>query len=263
MLAVRAAFGDASTACKPSPIGIWLQRLILAGLQRAGAVVFVSEATRQDYVRFMANLACQRQVVIPNALNAPFSADPQVFPLTPTEAHQLPATPYLLMVGSALPRKNRSLALQLLERLGGESPYSVVFAGAPLPEAEQAFRDNHPLGHRLISIERPSHSLLNHLYCQAHALLFPSFSEGFGWPLVEAQTCHCPVIASATTSIPEVAGDGALYAEPTDVDAFLSHVHTLENSAERDRMIALGCANARRYDQAGVAEAYRRLAFQG
>ena len=111
------------------------------------------------------------------------------------------------MVGSSHPRKNRTLALQLLEHLGPSSPYMVVFAGAPLTVAHQTFRACHPLGDRLISIEEPSHALLNRLYCHAHALLFPSFSEGFGWPLVEAQTCHCPVIASPTTSIPEVAGD--------------------------------------------------------
>ena len=138
----------------------------------------------------------------------------------------------------------------------------MVFAGAPFTSSEQAFHNNHPLGSRLLSIPRPTHALLNRLYCQAHALLFPSFSEGFGWPLVEAQTCCCPVIASTTTSIPEVAGDGALYAEPTDVASFASHVRALEDPTERARLIALGLNNTRRYDADVVAEAYRRFAFQ-
>lgn len=261
LLAVRAAFGDASTACSASPIGVWLQRLILAGLRRAGAVVFVSEATRLDYQRLIGSPADQRQQVIPNPLNAPFRPDPQAFPLTPAEETQIPAGPYLLMVGSALLRKNRSLALRVLEQLGPASPYSVVFAGAPLAQAELDFRHNHPLGARLIPIERPSHALLNRLYCQAHALLFPSFAEGFGWPLLEAQCCHCPVIASHTTSIPEVAGAGALYADPTNVNAFVAHVRTLEHPAERARLVALGSANTRRFNPDAVAAAYRRLAL--
>ena len=262
MLAVRAAFGDSTTHCKPSPIGIWLQRLILAGLKRAGAVVFVSKATMKDYQRLIGIPDGQRQVVIPNALNAPFCHDPEAFPLTPADASQVPKIPYLMMVGSALPRKNRSLAIKLLEFLGTTSPYSVVFAGASLTEAEQSFRSNHPFGDRIISIERPSHALLNRLYCEAHALLFPSFSEGFGWPLVEAQTCHCPVIASPTTSIPEVAGEGALYAEPTDVAGFASHVRTLEHPAVRACLIERGIANTRRYTAEVVGEAYRRFAFE-
>jgi glycosyltransferase involved in cell wall biosynthesis len=262
LLAMRGAMGDASAACDASPIGIWLQRLIMAGLRRAGAVVFDSRATYEDFQRLIGKPVLQRHAVIPIPLNAPFSSDPHAFSLKTVEEVQIPAAPYLLMVGSALPRKNRALALRLLEWLGAASPYTVAFAGAPLSEAEQAFRGSHPFGHRLISIERPSHALLNRLYCQAHALLFPSFAEGFGWPLLEAQTCHCPVIASTSTSIPEVAGEGALYAEPTDVAGFADHVHALNDPLVRNRLIQRGLANTRRYAPEVVGEAYRRFAFQ-
>jgi glycosyltransferase involved in cell wall biosynthesis len=262
LLAVRGALRDPAAACDASPIGIWLQRLIMAGLRRADAVAFDSGATYADFQRLIGAPPQQRHAVIPIPLNAPFSPDPTAFSLTPTEEAQIPEQPFLLMVGSALPRKNRGLALQLLADLGPSCSYRVVFAGAPLTQAEQVFRATHPLGSRLVSIPHPSHGLLNKLYCQAHALLFPSFAEGFGWPLVEAQTCHCPVIASPTTSIPEVAGDGALYADPTDVAAFADHVRALEDPAERARLIGLGEANTRRFDPEVVGETYRRFAFQ-
>jgi glycosyltransferase involved in cell wall biosynthesis len=262
LLAVRGALGDPAAGCKPSPIGIWLQRLIMAGLRRADAVAFDSYATYADFRRLIAFNQQQHQAVIPIPLNAPFSPDPAAFTLSSTEEAMIPHEPFLLMVGSALPRKNRGLALQLLEFLGDGSPYLVVFAGAPFTENEHHFRASSPVGKRLVSIPHPSHGFLNHLYCQAHALLFPSFSEGFGWPLVEAQTCRCPVIASATTSIPEVAGDGALYAHPTDVVVFATHVRALEDPLERARMIALGIANTRRYDLELVGTAYRKFAFQ-
>jgi glycosyltransferase involved in cell wall biosynthesis len=262
LLAVRAAFGDATTACTPSPIGIWLQRLILAGLRRAGAVMFISEATRKDYELLLGKPLQQRHAVVPLPLNAPFCPDPQAFSLTPSELALIPDRPYLLMVGSALPRKNRAMALLILQHLGATSIYHLVFAGAPLTPLEQKFRVQQPLGERLITIERPSHALLNRLYCEAHALLFPSFSEGFGWPLLEAQICHCPVIASNTTSIPEVAGAGALYADPTDVLAFVAHVRALEQPADRARLISFGSLNTRRYNQDSIAEACLRFAFQ-
>jgi glycosyltransferase involved in cell wall biosynthesis len=261
LLAVRAAMGDASASCDSSPFGIWLQWLIMAGLRRASAVVFDSQATFQDFQRIIGTPPRQRHAVIPIPLNAPFSPDYQAFPLSAAEKNQLPQQPYLLMVGSALPRKNRAMAQQLLELLGTNSPYHIVLAGAAFTPTEQAFHHNHPLGSRLLSIPRPSHALLNRLYCQAHALLFPSFAEGFGWPLVEAQTCCCPVIATPTTSIPEVAGDGALYADPTDVARFAEHVRTLEEPTERARLIKLGLMNTRRYNKEVVAEAYRRFAF--
>ena len=262
LLAMRAAFGDSATAVNTSPIGIWLQRLIKTGLQRSAAVVCDSQATFQDFQLIIGSRPYQRQSVIPIPLNAPFCSNHKAFPLLPADEYQIPDIPYLLMVGSSHPRKNRALALQLLEFFGTDGNYSVVFAGAPFTPAEQTFHNNHQLGSRLLSIPRPTHALLNRLYCQAHALLFPSFSEGFGWPLVEAQTCCCPVIASLTTSIPEVAGDGALYAEPTDVASFAEHVLTLEDPTERARLIQLGNMNTLRYDKEIVGEAYRRFAFQ-
>ena len=262
LLAVRGALGDPKAACVSSPIGIWLQRLIMAGLRRADAVAFDSHATFADYQRLISFPPGQHHSVIPIPLNAPFSSVPGSFRLTPEEETQIPERPFLLMVGSALPRKNRSLALKLMQLLGATSPYLVVFAGAPLTDAEQAFRSSNPLGDRLVSIPCPSHALLNWLYCHAHALLFPSFAEGFGWPLVEAQTCRCPVIASHTTSIPEVAGDGALYADPNDVATFASHVRTLEDLQQRSLLIRLGLDNIRRYDPEVVGEEYRRFLFQ-
>ncbi len=263
LLAVRGAMGDSAASCQSSPIGILLQRLIMAGLSRADAVVFDSHATFNDY-RLLTGISgvSKKYAIIPIPLNAHFSPDPQAFCLSSAERAQVPPQPYLLMVGSALPRKNRALGITLLIALGANSPYRLVFAGDPLTSAEQIFQDSHTLGLYLYSINRPSHALLNHLYCQAHALLFPSFSEGFGWPLVEAQTCCCPVIASTTTSIPEVAGEGALYADPTDVATFATHVLALQSQKERGRLIQLGLQNTRRFDVELVGDAYRSFAFQ-
>ena len=166
------------------------------------------------------------------------------------------------MVGSAQPRKNRLLALRLLLELGSDSPYLVVFAGAPLSPADQAFIAKHQLTSRVKATCRPRHALLNHLYGNAHALLFPSVAEGFGWPLLEAQACGCPVIASTTTSIPEVAGDAALYAEPHDVTTFASHVRALEDPVLRSRLIGLGKRNLQRFDPDEIRLAYTTFAWQ-
>jgi glycosyltransferase involved in cell wall biosynthesis len=262
LLAVRGAMGDHTSACSASIFGIWLQRLVMAGLRRSDAIAFVSHATFCDYERLGRAGPTQRYAVIPNPLNAPFTPDAAAFELSDSELALLPPRPYLLMVGSALPRKNRALTLQLLQYLGECSPYTLVFAGDPLTSGEQFFRLSHPLGTRIRSISRPSHALLNWLYCHASALLFPSFAEGFGWPIIEAQTCGCPVIASSTTSIPEVAGAGALYADPMDVGSFAAHVHFLEDPAERARMIRLGLNNTNRYASDLIEDAYRCFAFQ-
>ena len=262
LLAVRGAMGDTSLFCPPSPIGIWLQRLILAGLRRSAGVAFVSQATYSDFQRYVGITSQQHYAVIHNSLNAPFSPDASEFHLSPDDQRRLPTSPYLLMVGSAHPRKNRVLALRVLQQLGPTSPYRLVFAGAPLAQDEQAFIASHHLTCVVVSIVRPSHALLNHLYASAHALLFPSHGEGFGWPLIEAQACGCPVIASTTTSIPEVAGSAALYAGPNDVSTFTSHVLALEDPALRGRLIRKGVANLRRFDPEVISRQYLNFALQ-
>jgi hypothetical protein len=72
LLPARAAFGDDKTAIWPSSIGIWLQRLILVGLRNAGSVVFVPNATFNDFKRLVDTSPHLRYVVIPISLNAHF-----------------------------------------------------------------------------------------------------------------------------------------------------------------------------------------------
>ena len=262
LLAVFGAMGDHAAGVGASPIGIWLQRLIVAGLRRSGAIAFDSQSTFDDFHRLGDCHLSQRQAVIHIPFNAPFTPEDDTFELTDAEKAQLPTTPYLLMVGSSHPRKNRLLSLRLLEGLGTSSPYSLVFAGAPLIPSEKNFINKSILGNRLITIVRPSHALLNHLYCNAYALLFPSLAEGFGWPLIEAQACGCPVIASNTTSIPEVAGPAALYARPSDLAAYVAHVKTLEDPIFRSKLIQQGFENIRRFSPEVAGEAYRRFVLQ-
>jgi glycosyltransferase involved in cell wall biosynthesis len=261
LLAMRGAMGDSTVACDASAFGLWLQKLIMAGLRRCGAVVFISHATFRDFQLLIGEPRGQRHAVIPLPLNAPFTPDPDPLGLSSSEKALLPSAPFILMVGSALPRKNRMMALQVLERLGATS-YQLVFAGEALSPSERIFRDTHPLGDRLLSMVLPSDALLNVLYSRAHTLLFPSLSEGFGWPLIEAQACGCPVIASTTTSIPEVAGEGALYADPQDADAFAAHVLALEEPALRIEMTRRGFANSLRFTPEEFAEANCRFVFQ-
>jgi glycosyltransferase involved in cell wall biosynthesis len=261
LLAVRTVLGDVSTACTASPIGFLLQRLILAGLRRAGSLVFVSQATFRDFQRIIKCSPSRRYTVIHNSFNASFTSDISCLELAVDEKSSIPPSPFLLMVGSSHPRKNRRMALLLLLELGPQSPYRIVFAGAPCSPDDLLFIAHHDLSNKVTVIHQPSHSLLNALYCLSHALLFPSYAEGFGWPLIEAQSSGCPVIASTTTSIPEVAGDAALYADPDDISAFAHHVRSLEDQVVRQSFIDKGFLNITKYDPGLIAQAYARFAF--
>jgi len=93
------------------------------------------------------------------------------------------------------------------------------------------------------------------LYSGAEALLFPSLHEGFGFPVLEAMRCGTPVITSATSSLPEVAGPAALLVNPRDVGAIAVGIEQImSDSALRDNLIARGFAQAGRFTWRRAAE---------
>jgi len=101
------------------------------------------------------------------------------------------------------------------------------------------------------------------LYHFASVFCYPSLYEGFGFPLIEAFACGCPVAASHTSSIPEVAGDAAEYFEPAAVDSMASALDRI--LADAGRAEALRLAGGRRlslfsWEEAAqeTLEAYRQ-----
>ena len=88
--------------------------------------------------------------------------------------------------------------------------------------------------------------LLKHVYAEADLFLYPSRSEGFGLPVLEAFACGVPVIASNTTSLPEVAGDAALLINPESPKAIAKALkQMMEKPAMRRRYIQRGLKRAK------------------
>jgi glycosyltransferase involved in cell wall biosynthesis len=130
---------------------------------------------------------------------------------------------YVLALGSADPRKNVGAVIAAYGRL----PASLRAAHRlAVVQADAALRG--PLEHacaeagvleQTVFLERPAFASMPHLYAAAGAFVFPSFYEGFGLPLLEAMACGTPVIASDSSSIPEVAGGTGLLVPAGDVPA--------------------------------------------
>ncbi|MGC8605381.1 MAG: glycosyltransferase family 4 protein, partial [Desulfomonilaceae bacterium] len=96
---------------------------------------------------------------------------------------------------------------------------------------------------------------LKYLYLNATALIHPSLFEGFGIPLVEAMACGCPIIAANCTSIPEVAGEAALYFDPEDPKDIADKImYFLDNRGEVAKRVIIGKNLAARYSDRRTAE---------
>jgi glycosyltransferase involved in cell wall biosynthesis len=148
---------------------------------------------------------------------------------------------YVLCVGNLTPSKNLAPVTRALAAAG----IPVVVVGAS--GSRRVFTHEAPLGGPGIHLAgRISDGELALLLRNARALVFPSLYEGFGLPLVEAQALDCPVIASDRASIPEVAGDGAMYFDPTRPQDAVARVHALD-AGERKRLVASGRINITRF----------------
>jgi glycosyltransferase involved in cell wall biosynthesis len=263
LLAVRGALGE-DVDCPASATGKVLQKWILSSLARSNAVVCDSAATAGDFRRLAPGFRGHTEVVLLGQ-NNPFrrlSAEE----LQTRLAKHAPlddGKPFVLMVGSALSRKNREGALRIFRRIADQFPGRLVFAGAPLNGGQRALASELKLTDRIVEFTGISDEGLETLYNAAHALLFPSSAEGFGWPVLEAQACGCPVVCSNRTSVPEVAGDAAFIRDLKDEAGFAEDLLKLSDEETRRRMVEAGFCNAGRLTTEKMIEgylaAYRRL----
>jgi glycosyltransferase involved in cell wall biosynthesis len=143
---------------------------------------------------------------------------------------------YVLYVGRRSFYKNfRFFAKAMIPILQQDTElYVLCIGGGKFRPDEIAYLESLYMRDRFIQIGvKDSH--LAWLYNHAQAFVFPSLYEGFGIPVLEAFSCSCPVIAGNRSSLPEVAGDAAVYFDPTDQDAMIQAVKSIIYDPQRKR----------------------------
>jgi len=214
----------------PRPSAAWGLRLAWTLVRRRARVITVSEASRRE-------LAGRDPAV--DAVVIPEAPAPEFRPAPAADVEALRrrlgfAGPYLLHVGSHRPHKNlgRLLDAWAVVRERPAALSSLVFAGRPEPRDRELAKK---LRHRddVVVLGEVGESDLPALYTGATAFVLPSLVEGFGLPVLEAMACGVPVACSRTSSLPEVAGDAAVYFEPSDVGAIVEALARLEDAGLR------------------------------
>ncbi|MGA2184353.1 MAG: glycosyltransferase family 1 protein [Bryobacteraceae bacterium] len=166
----------------------------------------------------------------------------------------------LLSVGMLETRKNLVNALRALKLLPERYHLLLVGGDGYGHEAVHAFIAEQRLESRVHRGGYVPARLLPAFYQSASALLFPSLEEGFGFPVLEAMANGLPVVTSGTSSLPEVGGPAALYADPHDPCAIASQVvQAVESPAVRERMVTQGLARAREFTWRRTAEQTLRV----
>ena len=208
----------------------------------ADAVIAISEQTKADLINYY-KIDENKIFVAYQSCNPIFQQSiSEAVKTTVKKRYNLPDK-YFLFVSSIAPRKNLISICKALVLLKDKMTIPLVVIGNGKKEKEDAKQFLHTNGiiESVIFLnEMPvanddnftSASDFPAIYQQALVLIYPSIFEGFGLPLLEALWSGLPIISSNTSSLPEVAGDAALYFSPLDVDALAAHLFSIANNPE-------------------------------
>ncbi len=231
----------------------------LSSLKETQNVVCVSDKTKEDLVELLGSPP-PRLVTIPHSLNWEFA------PMLPERVEAILGDldprigdRYFLHVGGNQWYKNRAGVIRIflsLKKFPAYRSVKLVMAGKAWTAEMRALCEG-PEGRDVVEIVGPSNEQVQALYAGAIALIFPSLQEGFGWPILEAQACGCPVITSNRAPMTEIAGASAILIDPTDPESAAARID--EGLECREEMIRAGFENLKRFAKEGIIDQYCAL----
>jgi glycosyltransferase involved in cell wall biosynthesis len=228
----------------PNPIIRWLLKLfwITLPLKCVSYITVISEATCGDLLR-ITDFAKDRIKVIPNYYDQSFRPVHKNFNIQ---------QPRILQIGT---KSNKNVS-RLIEVLEGISCHLVIVGAA-----SESLKDNlKRAGISFAWLQNLSDKELKEQYALCDILCFVSTKEGFGMPILEAQATGRVVVTSNISSLPEVAGDAAVYVDPFDLSSIRKGIlKVINDTPYRNDLIRIGYANVKRFELDKVAGMYRGL----
>lgn len=243
----------------PGMLG-YLQQVAPRSIRRADHVIAVSQATRRDLVTLYGTPP-EKINVIPPGVDARFYTQH-----TPDEIaairrkYGLPGGPLVLTVGTLQPRKNHLRLVRAFAAIKARA--ALVIAGGKGWDYETVRDEVGRLGlsDRVVFTGFVDNADLPALYRAATVFAYPALYEGFGLPALEAMASGVPVVASNTSSLPEVVGEAGLTVDPLDVDDITAALDRLLGDASlRAELRKKGTARAAAFTWARAAEGVWRV----
>ncbi|MEL7038523.1 MAG: glycosyltransferase family 1 protein [Cyanobacteria bacterium J06592_8] len=237
-----------------------LQQMIVNGLNQAHSVVCDSKNTQNDLLR-LSSIKSEAISLIHLGLNYPYSPMKYSQAKSHLERLEIPNNShYILHVGANHWYKNRLGVLEIFKNLlplYKSSNLHLIMVGQPLTSEMQQFIQTHHLSQNVIERVNIDPEDLRALYSSAIALLFPSLQEGFGWPIIEAQACGCPVFTSNRPPMNEIGGQAALYIDPSNPQQAAHRISL--NLCKRKDMIDKGLMNVQKFQTEVMITKYIEL----
>lgn len=187
-----------------------------------------------------------------------------------TEIHQMPKyrvenEPFAIIVGNMMVRKNILGMIQAYQRSSIKKKMKLIIIGNKGYQSEsiEKYVIDHHLSENIVMTGYVSNEELNWYYHNAEMLLFCSFYEGFGFPLLEAMKAGTPIIASNKSSIPEICADAAMIVDPYNISEMSEAMnHLFDNKQLQRQLISNGYKRVDDFDWSKAALMTREVFIQ-
>lgn len=218
-------------------------------IKYASAYIAISENTACDLVKFFPNISSSSVKVALCGVQNTF------FPASLEEVNNFKTNygiskPYFILVGTG-GYKNTILFVQAFAQLCSKQGFEIVCTGSGVLWPVEFRADT---SGSIVHMLRLSDEELRAAYSGAVALVYPSKYEGFGLPILEAMACGCPVITCPNASIPEAAGEGALYVNDTDINGMVNALCEIQKPDVRNSLIATGLEQSKKFSWSNMAK---------
>ncbi|WP_265236569.1 glycosyltransferase [Lyngbya sp. CCAP 1446/10] len=219
-------------------------------IRHASAYISISENTARDLTKFFPDIPLESITVAHCGVENLFAPASQE-KINSFKIKYGISKPYFISVGSGSDYKNIILFFQAFGKLASQQGFEIVCTGTGIL-LEGDLR-NYTLGSVVHKLHL-SDDELRLAYAGAVALIYPSKYEGFGMPVLEAMSCGCPVITCPNASIPEVAGEAALYVNDEDVEGLADALCEVQKPKIRNSLIAAGLQRAQKFSWSKMAQ---------
>jgi len=228
-------------------------------IRRASIIITVSEHVKKQILRHFL-IRTEDIQVIPNGLDQRFGRYPNTHIRS---KYNLPSR-YVLFVGQTSANKNLDRAVDAIKQVRSQNGVDHCFLIAGMPGDADASLKAHVRKKHLENAVRflgyIDDNDLPQLYSGASLFLFPSITEGFGIPPLEAMRCGVPAVVAYASSMPEVLGDAAIWVDPLSVESIADGIRVgLLDQGVREAAIAKGLSRAQQFSWERMASETMRI----
>lgn len=217
-------------------------------IEAAAAIITISAATRDDLIRIYPEVAKRVTVVHLGAEH--LLASHVEIPAGMQDGKE----PYILFVGDRAGYKNFAVMMDAMQESQWPTGFRLTVVGRPFSEAEITALRYRGIDSRVVHLGRVSDLELAKIYRGSRGFVFPSLAEGFGFPMLEAQSLGVPVAASDIVAFHEVGGDAFVPFPPLDAGRLAQAVSRIVDPIVRSDLVKKGAENIQRFSWCRCAQ---------